>query len=166
MRVILILILAISIFGCSTDRGHGNAGPTLADKAVSEFVSRMDDPDSFELVRVTLVDSASVGKNIRTFRDAQGDPSVFKGSSLYAPKAEVIRRLDSVENSLRERGCLDSIVSYSYYVEYRAANLFGAKVLSSSIVQISPSGQVWKIASDANKLALYPGGFPGYNDVR
>lgn len=166
MRAFLILILAILMFGCSANRSRGKADPSLADKAVSELVSRMGDPDSFELVQVTLVDSATVGKNIRTFRDAQGDPSVFKGSSLYAPKVEVIRRLDSIENSLRERGCLDSIVSYSYYVEYGAANIFGAKVLSSAIVQISPSGQVWKIASDVSKLALYPGEFPGYNDVR
>ena len=166
MRAFLILILAILMFGCIADRSRGNADPSLADKAVSELAHRMGDPDSFELVQVTLVDSASVGKNILTFRDVQGDPSVFKGSSLYAPKVGVIRRLDSIENSLRERGCLDSIVSYSYYVEYRAANSFGAKVLSSAIVQISPSGQVWKIASDVSKLALYPGEFPGYNDVR
>ena len=110
MRAFLILILAILMFGCSADRSRGNADPSLADKAVSELAHRMDDPDSFELVQVTLVDSASVGKNILTFRDVQGDPSVFKGSSLYAPKVGVIRRLDSIENSLRERGCLDSIV--------------------------------------------------------
>lgn len=166
MRLSLLLIVAFGLLGCSAERKITAQEPSLSDKAVTALVSRLDDPDSFELVQIELVDSSSVGKNIQTFRTVQGDPTVFRGTSLYAPRVETMRRLDSIENELRQIGCLDSIVSYSYFVEYRAKNAFGAKVLSSVIIQISPNGEIWKIAGDPGKLALYPGLFPGYHDIQ
>lgn len=166
MRAIILFVIAITLLGCGSEKKEPYQELSLSDKAVAVLVSRLDDPDSFELVHVELVDSATVGKNMHAFRIAEGDPSVFKGTSLYAQKVETIRRLDSIENSLRGRCCLDSIVSYSYFIEYRAKNAFGAKVLSSVIIQISPAGDVLKIASDVGNLLLYPGGFPGCEILR
>lgn len=164
MRRLLVIIAILTLaVGCK----EPEKPRTLADDALDILVSRLNDPDSFELASETLVDSTSIRTNIQRCRDIEGDPEPYKKwwKEQYIEKKKILSALDSAEASFEEMGILDSIVSYTYVITCRATNAFGAKVLGDSYIQIAPNGELIKIADDVSGLAMCPGMFPGYESI-
>lgn len=164
-QLIILLTISVFIFGCG--KNQQQPPRTLADNARDVLVERLNDPVSFEFISEELVDSTTIRKNIEMSRLLIGDLDFYKRymKDEYKKNAAILAALDSVEREFDSANVLDSVVSYTYYITYRANNAFGAKMLNGTYVQISPSGNLIKLASEINELALIPGEFPGYDDI-
>ena len=168
-RFLVIFLLAASAVmfsGCSGAE-KTEKPKSLSDFAVESFVKILDDPSSFELVDITQIDSTSIRENIEMCKALDCDAEFYKGwkSEEYIKRLSLKTSLDSAESVFISAGNIDSIVCYTYRIVYRANNLFGAKVLSDSYIQMAPEGNPIKFAGTLEELAIRPGMFPGYEEI-
>ena len=167
MKAPTIMLLALCLAGCASHKEA--APPTLEEIAVASFRQVLDYPDSFELVSLVLADSVSCGRNLRLKQSLNEHDLEFDKKYLKSQYQKDVREkhiLDSLETDFIERDIMDSTVAYTYKIIYRTKNLFGAKVLSDSYITLAPDGEVIAVYSDLNKMPLFPGEFPGYNEIQ
>lgn len=166
-KLISIIIVAITLLSGCAAKGGQEKTKDISDYAVESFVKILDDPGSFELVNLAMIDSTSIRKNIETCRTIDCDADFYKGwkNKEYLKRLALKSALDSAESVFISAGNIDSVVCYTYRIVYRANNLFGAKVLSDSYIQIAPDGNPIKFAGTVEELAIRPGMFPGYEEI-
>lgn len=184
----LCLILVLALSSC------GEKKPTkdeLVKMKAEEYVkSKMNDPASYEFVKLDLLDSVTFNDNIeyrksyfsrnmgydkerleRLMRYKTEIPSMYKQSEVdelnekIAKNERILTAIDSIANILEARK--NEVASYTYIFSFRGNNALGAKILNEYILQTDPSPEynVINMTNDRDKVFLNPNDFPGYKDM-
>lgn len=158
---------------------------------VEEYLkSRMNDPESYEFVKLELIDSISFSNNIeyrkesfqRNLKYDKDDlerqkrykidiPSMYQEEKIeelnekIAKNEKILAKIDSLEADLGNRK--NETASYTYIYSVRGNNKMGAKILNEYIVQTNPAPnfEIINMTDDKDKMYLNPNDFPGYREV-
>jgi hypothetical protein len=160
-------------------------------KNAEEYVkSKMNDPESYEFVKLEQIDSILFSDNIEYRKDyfsrsMESDQSSLERQESYRTKIPsmydekdmedlkikikkneiVLSKIDSIENQLGERK--SEVASYTYIFSFRGKNALGAKILNEYVVQTDPSPdfKIINMTDDRDKIYLNPNDFPGYREM-
>lgn len=154
----LLLILLVLLIGCKSAPKEKTEKPLTIDEIVrnstEEYLKdKLNDPDSYEFVKLVLLDSVLYKDNVEYRRDRFNDDP------------EVLAKIDSLESAMGDK--VNEVASYTFVFSFRATNAMGAKVLEEYYLQTgeSPNYEVLNLAEDMDQLYLNPGDFPGYIDM-
>lgn len=171
-----------------------NKQPTK-DEIVKNYVEayvkkRMNDPSSYEFVKLELIDSIVFSDNIAYRRDyfsrnIENDKSSLENQerykteipSIYDEKKvedlrakiekneRIISKIDSLASLLGDRK--NAVASYTYIFRFRGNNALGVKVLNEYVVQTDPAPdfKIINMTDDKDKIILNPNDFPGYREI-
>ncbi len=165
-------LFGVLVAGCLLACG-GADGDKPADKiraqAETMLKARLDDPNSYEFVSLTLFDSLSYGDNIKrlqSHRQQDLESRIYMDGKAPANDKKMLAGIDSIRTALGPR--VNETACYKYAFDFRAKNAFGAKVLNSHIVQVGPAPdyKVLMVASNKGELLSYPNTFPGYDELK
>jgi hypothetical protein len=189
-RIILGLFafIAIGLTSCSKKQ------PTQDDivkKNTQTYVKeKMNDPSSYEFVKLELIDSITFNDNIEYRKDdfsrnmeydqssldrQEGYktelPSIYNEKDVKELKAKieknerVLSKVDSLANILGDRK--NEVASYTYIFSFRGNNALGAKILNEYVVQTdsAPDFKIINMTDDKDKMFLNPNDFPGYREM-
>lgn len=196
----LLALFAISLTSCKEKPTNQEGidkkekSPTqdeIVKKNIEEYLkSKMNDPASYEFVKLELIDSVLFSNNIEYRKDyfnrnMESDqnslerqerykieiPSMFNKKEVADLKANIeknrriLEKIDSIATQLGER--THEVASYKYVFTFRGNNAFGAKILNEYIVQTDPSPdfKIINMTDDKDKIYLNPNDFPGYREM-
>lgn len=144
---------------------------------------KMNDPKSYEFVKLQLIDSVTYDENIKERRrffseslESDMDRLKFLNDVGLNERAETIKDdikdnqrilhgIDSLETRLRDS--LNKVASYTYIFSFRGKNLLGAVILNTYTIQTtgSPDFRIINMTEDERKINLTPNDFPGYLEL-
>ncbi len=184
----LFVFIAIGLSSCSENQ------PTQDDivkKNAEEYVKeKMNDPNSYEFVKLELMDSITFSENIEYrkdyfSRDMEYDlsslerqegykteiPSMYNEKDVEKLKAKIekseriLSKIDSLATLLGDRK--KEVASYTYIFSFRGNNALGAKTLNEYVVQTDPAPdfKIINMTDDQDKIFLNPNDFPGYREM-
>lgn len=184
----MLIILTIGLFSC------GEKKPTRDElvriKAEEYVKSKMNDPATYEFVKLELKDSVLYSANIdyrkeyfnRNMGYDKESLERLKGykneiPSMYSKEKEdelndkirkneeILTAIDSLANELGSRK--NEVASYTYLFSFRGNNALGAKILNEYVLQTNPAPdyEVINMTDDAKKIFLNPNDFPGYKEM-
>jgi len=185
MAIGLFALVSLGLTSCSE---KGLTQDEIVKNNAEEYLKpKLNDPKSYEFVKMELIDSVLYSDNIqyrkKTFNKYIQDdkdeikrkegykidiPTMYNEKEIQELKAKItkneiiIAKIDSLENKLGNKK--DEVASYTYTFSFRGNNALGAKVLNEYILQINPSPdfKVINMADDKDKIFLNPNDFPGY----
>jgi hypothetical protein len=184
----LFTLVSICLFSCTEKVPTRNE---IIQKNAEDYLkSKMNDPKSYEFVKIELVDSVLYSDNIKyrqeNFKlDMEYDLSSLERvegykteiPSLYDEK-EVQELKDKIEKNRRILSKIDSlavklgnkkneVASYTYIFSFRGNNALGAKILNEYVVQTKPAPdfKIINMTDEKDKIYLNPNDFPGYRDM-
>lgn len=196
---ISLTIVVIGIFLLSTECKSVPKEKTEKPLTINEIVrnsteeylkDKLNDPDSYEFVKLVLLDSVLYKDNITYRKDMfinhldtyQNDlesqlswkklvPSMYDEQNILEIKAnieetiKILSAIDSLESVMGDM--VNDVASYTFIFSFRATNAMSAKVLEKYYLQTSesPNYEVLNLAEDMDQLYLNPGDFPGYIDM-
>jgi len=156
-----------------------------------EYVkSKMNDPESYEFVKIELIDSVLYSDNIEYRKDnfkrnMEYDQSSLERLERYKTEIpsmydeqevqdlndkiekneRILSKIDSLETQLGDRK--KEVASYTYIFSFRGNNALGAKILNEYVVQTdqAPDFNVINMTDDKDKIYLNPNDFPGYREM-
>lgn len=184
----IFVFISLGLKSCSEKQ------PTQDDvvkKNVEEYIKeKMNDPSSYEFVKLELMDSITFNDNIEYRknyfnRSMESDQSLLERQERYKTEMpsmydekdaeelkvkieknqRVITKIDSIANQLGERK--NEVASYTYIFSFRGYNALGAKILNEYVVQTDPSPdfKIINMTGDKDKIYLNPNEFPGYREM-
>jgi hypothetical protein len=184
----LFILVSICLFSCTEKVPTRNE---IIQKNAEDYLkSKMNDPKSYEFVKIELVDSVLYSDNIKyrqeNFKqDMEYDLSSLERlegykteiPSLYDEK-EVQGLKDKIEKNRRILSKIDSlavklgnkkneVASYTYIFSFRGNNALGAKILNEYVVQTKPAPdfKIINMTDEKDKIYLNPNDFPGYREM-
>ena len=152
--------------------------------------SKMNDPNSYEYVKLELIDSVLYSDNIEYRKDyfkhnieynqssiEQQEsyktelPSLYDEQEIKDLNAEIekskriLSKIDSIEAQMGDKK--NEVASFTYIFSFRGNNALGAKVMNEYIIQTTsaPDFKIINMTNDKNKVLLNPNGFPGYKEM-
>jgi hypothetical protein len=184
----LFAFIAIGLTSCSEKQ------PTQVDivkKNAETYVKeKMNDPSSYEFVKLELMDSITFNENIEYRKDYfSGNmdydqsslerqegykteiPSMYNEKDIEELKAKIekneriLSKIDSLATLLGDRK--NEVASYTYIFSFRGNNALGAKILNEYVVQTDPAPdfKIINMTDDKDKIFLNPNDFPGYREM-
>jgi glucan-binding YG repeat protein len=161
----LITMIVVGVFfvtSCTQTEGKKEKEVSKKDQhkeiIISYIKDNTNDPESFELVELELLDSTLYRENI-----------AFRKEYFSREKSEknraILEGINQIEKELGDT--VNHVASYKYYVKFRNTNGFGAKVLNEFVAQTDgdPVTKVINFTNDQDKILLNPNGFPGYKEM-
>ena len=151
---------------------------------------KMNDPSSYEFVKLELIDSVIFSDNIEHREDyftrkieydrsslerQEGYkvelPSMYDEKNVEELKAKIekneriLSKIDSLATLLGDRK--NEVASYTYIFSFRGNNALGAKILNEYVVQTDPAPdfKIINMTDDKEKILLNPNDFPGYKKM-
>ena len=175
------------ILGCKSDK---ESKDEIVRNNVEEIFQKiLNDPESYELVELELIDSAlfihkiNFRKKIlnsrmeiakmtvdQQTRFKEKAPSMYSEDNLLKAQ-ETMKEIEKKVSSIDSIGIVlgdkvNEVASYTYLFKARANNKFGAKILNSYYVETSPNLEVFNIFDkDGEILFSTPNGFSGYDEI-
>jgi hypothetical protein len=181
-------LIAIGLTSCSEKQ------PTQDDivknNAETYVKEKMNDPSSYEFVKLELMDSVTFNDNIEYRKDffsrnmeydrsslerQEGYktelPSMYDEKEVEELKAKIekneriLSKIDSLATLLGDRK--NEVASYTYIFSFRGNNALGAKILNEYVVQTDPAPdfKIINMTDDKDKIFLNPNDFPGYRKM-
>jgi hypothetical protein len=163
----------------------------IVKKNAEEYLKpKLNDPNSYEFVKLELIDSILYSDNIKYRKENfQKDieynkenlerqarykteiPSIYKEEEVaelndkIAKNDKILIAIDSLETALGSKK--NDVVSYTYIFSFRGNNALGAKILNEYIVQTDPKPELTinNMTDDKDKVFLNPNDFPGYREM-
>lgn len=163
----------------------------IVKKNTEEYLKpKLNDPDSYEFVKLELIDSILYSDNIKYRKeyfqkDLENDkedlerqerykteiPSMYKEEDVtelnekIAKNEKILSAIDSLETELGPKK--DEVASYTYIFSFRGNNALGAKILNEYVVQTDPEPnyKIINMTDDKDKVFLNPNDFPGYREM-
>lgn len=177
MKNTIILLFIFLLLSCSGMLKHPSKEDIIKNNLVAYLQDKLDDPQSYELVSLKLIDSTTYLDNInyrrRDFEDnIKSDKRLSEISSEpdYYLKSinrskRILAKIDSLQTALGDT--VNHIAAYKFLFKFRSKNAFGAKVLYEYILQTTgaPSFEIIQMTNDPDKVYLNPNEFPGYRDM-
>ncbi len=158
--------------------------------AEDNLKSKMNDPESYEFVKLELKDSVLYNDNIKYRRDGfrkdinyeqnrlerlesykKEIPSMYDENEVTEIKNKILKyenvltKIDSLETVLADKK--NNVASYTYSYSFRGNNALGAKIINEYVLQTNPSPdfKILNMTDDKDKVYLNPNDFPGYRDM-
>jgi hypothetical protein len=151
---------------------------------------KMNDPESYEYLKIELVDSVLYSDNIEYRKDNfKRNLELYQNSlerlesyktdipSMY-DEQKVQDLNDKIENSKRILSKIDSleillgdrkkeVASYTYIFSFRGNNALGAKTLNEYVLQTgqAPDFKIINMTKDKDKIYFNPNEFPSYKEM-
>ena len=157
----LLSILLVLLIGCKSapkEKTEKAEKPLTIDEIVrnsaEEYLKdKLNDPESYEFVKLVLIDSVMYKDNIE-YRRVR-----FKDDEI------VLAKIDSLVQVMNDK--VDDVASFTYIFSFRAINAMGAKVLNEYYLQTgeSPNYEVVNLAEGMDDIFLNPNDFPGYTEM-
>jgi hypothetical protein len=184
----LFALMTIGLTSCSEKKP--NRDEIVTKNAEDYLKAKMNDPKSYEFVKLVLIDSVLYSDNIQYRKEAfskylEDDkdeikrkegykidfPSMYDEKEVEELKAKIAKnekilvKIDSLETKLGNKK--DEVASYTYVFSFRGNNALGAKILNEYILQTNPSPdfKVINMTDDKDKVYLNPNDFPGYREM-
>lgn len=188
MAIGLFTLITLGLTSCSEKAP--NQDEIVKNNAEEYLKPKLNDPKSYEFVKIQLKDSVLYSDNIQyrkvTFskyiQDDMDDikrkeayrieiPSMYDEKEIEELKAnitkneKILAKIDSLETKLGNKK--DEVASYTYTFSFRGNNGMGAKILNEYILQTnsSPDFKVINMTDDKDKVYLNPNDFPGYREM-
>jgi len=184
----LFAFIAIGLTACSEKQPTQDE---IVKKNAEEYVKeKMNDPNSYEFVKLELIDSITFSENIEYRKDYFSKnmeydrsslerqerykteiPSMYDEKEVEDVKAKieknerVLYKIDSLATLLGDRK--SEVASYTYIFSFRGNNALGAKILNEYVVQTDPAPEfkIINMTDDKDKIFLNPNDFPGYREM-
>lgn len=188
MALVFFALIAIGLTSCSEKQ------PTQDDivknNAETYVKEKMNDPSSYEFVKLELMDSVTFSDNIEYRKDYFSRNMEYDRSSLERQEGyktelpsmydekdveelktkiekneRIISKIDSLATLLGDRK--NEVASYTYIFSFRGNNALGAKILNEYVVQTDPAPdfKIINMTDDKDKILLNPNDFPGYREM-
>lgn len=191
MKKITLGIFSTLIIGLTSCAEKHLTQDEIVKKNTEEYLkSNLNDPESYEFVKLELIDSVLYSDNIKYRKDSfQKDLEYDKGNlerqerykteipSMYKEEEVAIlnHKISKNEKILSEIEALETklgsekneVASYTYIFTFRGNNALGAKILNEYIVQTDPKPNltIRNMTNDKDKVFLNPNDFPGYREM-
>lgn len=184
----LFALVSIGLTSCAEKEPNRDE---IVKKNAEEYIkSKMNDPKSYEFVKIELVDSVLYSDNIEyrkeNFkRDMDYDQSSLERLEIYKTEIpsmydekeveelnlkiekniRILTKIDSLASELGERK--NEVASYTYIFSFRGKNALGAKILNEYAVQTDPAPEykIINMTDEKDKMYLNPNDFPGYREM-
>jgi hypothetical protein len=184
----LFALMTLGLTSCSEKKP--NRDEIVIKNAEEYLKAKMNDPKSYEFVKLALIDSVLYSDNIQYRKEAfskylEDDkdeikrkegykidlPSMYDEKEIEELKAKIAKnekilmKIDSLETKLGNKK--NEVASYTYVFSFRGNNALGAKILNEYILQTNPSPdfKVINMTDDKDKVYLNPNDFPGYKEM-
>jgi hypothetical protein len=184
----LFALMTLGLTSCSEKKP--NRDEIVIKNAEEYLKAKMNDPKSYEFVKLVLIDSVLYSDNIQYRKEAfskylEDDkdeikrkegykidlPSMYDEKEIEELKAQIAKnekilmKIDSLETKLGNKK--NEVASYTYVFSFRGNNALGAKILNEYILQTNPSPdfKVINMTDDKDKVYLNPNDFPGYREM-
>jgi hypothetical protein len=184
----LFALMTLGLTSCSEKKP--NRDEIVIKNAEEYLKAKMNDPKSYEFVKLVLIDSVLYSDNIQYRKEAfskylEDDkdeikrkegykidlPSMYDEKEIEELKAKIAKnekilmKIDSLETKLGNKK--NEVASYTYIFSFRGNNALGAKILNEYILQTNPSPdfKVINMTDDKDKVYLNPNDFPGYREM-
>lgn len=186
----VLLIIALILVGTSCKEKPLTQDEIVKQNAEEYAKFQMNDPESYEFVKLELMDSILYSDNIEYRRKyfqeiLQFDEydldrlenykkeipilydkkKVTKAKEKLSEDEEILKKIDSLETILGDRKT--EVASYTYNYIFRGKNSLGAKVINQYILQTNPKPnyKIINMTDDKNKVLINPNDFPGYREM-
>ncbi|NRT14694.1 hypothetical protein HNP99_001038 [Flavobacterium sp. 28A] len=184
----LFTLTTLALTSCSEKKPNRDE---IVRKNAEEYLKeKMNDPKSYEFVKLELIDSVLYSDNIKyrkenfnkNIEDNKDEikrkeeykieiPSMYDEREIEELKADIaknekiIAKIDSLETKLGTKK--NQVASYTYVFSFRGNNALGAKILNEYILQTNPSPdfKIINMTDDKDKVFLNPNDFPGYREM-
>jgi hypothetical protein len=184
----LFALMTLGLTSCSEKKP--NRDEIVIKNAEEYLKAKMNDPKSYEFVKLVLIDSVLYSDNIQYRKEAfskylEDDkdeikrkegykidlPSMYDEKEIEELKAQIAKnekilmKIDSLETKFGNKK--NEVASYTYVFSFRGNNALGAKILNEYILQTNPSPdfKVINMTDDKDKVYLNPNDFPGYREM-
>jgi hypothetical protein len=154
------------------------------------LLEKMNDPASYEFVKLELRDSLLIQQHVdfrrgNAERDLQRTtenlerqrnyqqtvPSIYDAGKVQSLEKEMAKdaarlaAITALAESLGDR--MNEVESYIYLMSFRANNAMGAKILNDYLIQVSAEEgfPVIHVGEKPDDLIFRPEGFPGYEKL-
>ncbi|WP_121964705.1 hypothetical protein [Myroides sp. N17-2] len=189
--ILIILGLGLFIFGLASCSDKRLTKGEIIKKNVEVYLKeKMNDPSSYEFVKLELIDSITFSNNIEYRKDyftrnigydksslerQEGYkteiPSMYDEKEVENLKTKIRRnevilsKIDSLATILGNKKY--EVASYTYFFSFRGNNALGVKILNEYIVQTNPAPdfEIINITDNKDKIILNPNDFPGYREM-
>lgn len=168
--IIFILIISLITINCKNEPSRDELVKSKIEETV---LKNLDDPESYEFVELTLLDSTTNKDNYENSKDVRnylidtdkrllmidpnGDNTMLEES--IKKMEEELLEIDEEFKRIESKNQQDSVVAYKYLFKARANNKLGAKVLNSMYVSITPDLKIVDANSDEENLGKMPNSF-------
>ncbi|HPO48007.1 MAG TPA: hypothetical protein PLS09_04020 [Paludibacteraceae bacterium] len=186
--IVLCAIVTIGLTSCG--KKQLTRDDIVKQNAEEYIKSKMNDPNSYEYVKLELIDSVLYSDNIEYRKDyfkhnieynqssiEQQEsyktelPSLYDEQEIKDLNAEIekskriLSKIDSIEAQMGDKK--NEVASFTYIFSFRGNNALGAKVMNEYIIQTTsaPDFKIINMTNDKNKVLLNPNGFPGYKEM-
>jgi hypothetical protein len=184
----LFTFIVIGLSSCSVkQRNQNDIVKINAEEYIKE---KMNDPNSYEFVKLELIDSTTFNENIENQKDYYSHslksasnslksqerykteiPSMYDAEEVEALKTKIeknekiIFKIDSLASILANRK--NEVASYMYIFTFRGNNALGAKILNEYIVQTDPGPdfKIINMTNDPEQILTNPNDFPGFKEI-
>lgn len=184
-------LFALAVLGLSScSKTPQTQEEIVAQNAKIYVQGKMNNPESYKLVSLELVDSVLVIDNIKfrkiflqeqvdkilnklyEIRDSQTEnPTDQQKDKIKELKIQVensekmLSKIDSIEVALGDK--VKEMTSYTYRFSYKANNELGEKELNETYLQagLAPEYKVLIVTTDKEELRLHSNDFPGYKEM-
>lgn len=180
-------LISIGLISCSEKKPTQN--DLVREKSEAYIKEKMNDPKSYEFVKLELIDSITFNDNVEYrknyfSRSMEYDrnslerqeayktdlPSMYDEKDAEDLKAKIARnerilsKIDSLANIIEDK---NEVASYTYIFSFRGNNALGAKVINEFVVQTNPAPdfKIINMTDDKDKIILNPNDFPGYSEM-
>ncbi len=184
----LFAFIAIGLTSCA--KKQPTQDDILKKNAETYVKEKMNDPSSYEFVKLELMDSITFNENIEYRKNyfsgnmeydqsllerQEGHkteiPSIYNEKDIEELKAKIekneriLSKIDSLTTLLGDRK--NEVASYTYIFSFRGNNALGAKILNEYVVQTDPAPdfKIINMTDDKDKIFLNPNDFPGYREM-
>lgn len=187
-NVLTVLLFLILLISCT--KKEPTRDEIVKNNVEQYLMDKLDDPDSYEFVEISLRDSTLYKENIvmeidnwksslqfdkdqleRQERYKEELPYLFNEEDYENYKAKVkkdeliIKKIDSLKEALGAR--VNDVAAYSFFFKFRANNKLGAKTLHAFVVQtkMGPDYDLINFTNEKEKIILNPNRYPGYEEI-
>jgi hypothetical protein len=185
------LVFFLTLIGFTSCSEKQPTQDEIVKKNAEEYLKpKLNDPNSYEFVKLELIDSILYSDNIKYRKENfQKDieynkenlerqerykteiPSMYKEEEVaelndkIAKNDKILTAIDSLETALGSKK--NDVASYTYIFSFRGNNALGAKILNEYIVQTDPKPELTinNMTDDKDKVFLNPNDFPGYRKM-
>jgi hypothetical protein len=183
----LLVFLVVGFTSCSKKLSQEEIVRKNAEEYIKE---KMNDPSSYEFVKLELIDTITFNDNIEYIKiDISSDIDINQSSierneeyktsvpSLYNEKEVeelkskidrnkiILKKIDSLATLLGDRR--QEIASYTYVLTFRGNNAMGVKILNEYVVQTgqAPEFEILNMTNEKDEILFTPNYFPGYLEM-